>query len=336
MKDNKREEATILFIDVMNTSEISNILTMEEYDSFLDQFQRIGKEVIFTYIKQKYSLSERKYIETSIRGDELCMIFYSGRGKEGVEKKKAIIKDIEAALEIAIEIKRSWLNCKFNKKRVLDGKMVEDIGIGINTGEVIVKRRFEEEQERAEGYAINLAKRIEGYSREGKYSKIMVAHTTYQYYHETKEIRDVFFGDRKMVYLKGISQSVPIYEVKEFRMGGKIYDILSKAQKDKSIIEIYEKIFENNPHDFWMGSILGMIYYLSKEYSKIIEINKKMIEIDPSYALGYFHLGIAYEKQGIKDKSKKYLEKYLKYATDTPFEKERIEKAQKLLQELSN
>jgi hypothetical protein len=106
----------------------------------------------------------------------LVVIYYSG-DVEG---------DIVHAICLAHRLKIYWYISHNNLKRIKEGRKVFDLGIGINTGWVINEyrpfrkavKKYVLKSKAFEGLPISLAKRIEGFSRNGKYSKIMIGHET--------------------------------------------------------------------------------------------------------------------------------------------------------------
>ena len=146
-------QAVILFADLMNSSLFSDTLGLYEYDDFVDKYQLTMQKAAQLVFSLRDVSQEDGTIEISIRGDEACIILYSGNIEE----------DILTAILLACCMKVMWLQSSFNLGRLGDGKIASDIGIGIHTGKVIIRPRLARANDaRAEGYAINLAKRIEG------------------------------------------------------------------------------------------------------------------------------------------------------------------------------
>ena len=83
------------------------------------------------------------------------------------------------ALRCAVAVKNAWIAHPRNVLRVATDQPVLDVGIGINTGNVVLQQRGDGTQ-RIEGFAINFAKRVEGFSRHGRYCRIMLSRTAYE------------------------------------------------------------------------------------------------------------------------------------------------------------
>lgn len=117
-QDTEQREAVILFADLMNSSELSNVLPSEEYDKILTEFQEKLGEVVEEEIKNYDSSG----VEAEIRGDEICVKFY--RAKDKKNDRKLLEGDIKTALKIAINMKRKWVLSEPNTDRLKDDKLL--------------------------------------------------------------------------------------------------------------------------------------------------------------------------------------------------------------------
>jgi class 3 adenylate cyclase len=202
--------ATILFADLMNSTEMAKNLTLQEYDEMIVDFQGTMYEVVAHHLNHYgYEGSGVDY-DWSIVGDQLQVFLYSD----------SVRFDVRSALLIAAKIKLAWLAAAFNQRILQEGRLVSRIGIGINCGKVIKdlrewRMKMGEERPTIEGYAINLAKRIESASREGTVHQIMVGASFYQRCQDIKTI-NIAFSQPWSLGFKGISQKIPVYEVVSF------------------------------------------------------------------------------------------------------------------------
>ena len=202
--------ATILFADLMNSTEMAKNLTLQEYDEMIVDFQSTMYEVVFHHLSQYgYEGSGVDY-DWSIVGDQLQVFLYSD----------SVRFDVRSALLVATKIKLAWLAAPFNQRILQEGRLVSRIGIGINCGKVIKDLRewrvkMGEERPTIEGYAINLAKRIESASREGTVYQIMVGDSFHKRCQEIGTI-NIAFSKPWSLGFKGISQKMPVYEVVSF------------------------------------------------------------------------------------------------------------------------
>ena len=206
----KESNATILFADLMNSTELAKNLTLLEYDDMLVDFQNTMFEVVSHHLDYFGYEGEGVDSEWSISGDELRVFLYSDN----------MDFDIRSALLIATKIKLAWLSSAFNQRVLSEQRLVSRIGVGINCGKVIKDVRpwrvkIGKAGQNIEGYAINLTKRIESASREGNVYQIMVGASLYKRCQQNKQINVAFSHPRSLVF-KGLGQKIPVYEVVSF------------------------------------------------------------------------------------------------------------------------
>jgi class 3 adenylate cyclase len=202
--------ATILFADLMNSTEMAKNLTLQEYDEMLLDFQGTMFEVVSDHLPYYGYVGDGVDSEWSIIGDEVRVFLYSGM----------VRFDVRNALLIAVKIKLAWLASAFNQKILKEGRIVSRIGVGINCGDVMKdvrswRVRMGQIQPIIEGYAINLTKRIESASREGTAYQIMVGDSLHRICQENRDINVAFSKARSLVF-KGLGQKIPVYEVVSF------------------------------------------------------------------------------------------------------------------------
>lgn len=202
--------ATILFADLMNSTELAKNLTLLEYDDMLVDFQNTMFEVVSHHLDYFGYEGSGIDSEWSISGDELRVFLYS----------ENIDFDIRNALLIATKIKLAWLSSAFNQRVLSEQRLVSRIGVGINCGKVIKDVRpwrvkIGKATPNVEGYAINLTKRIESASREGSVYQIMVGASLYKRCQQNKRINVAFSHPRSLVF-KGLGQKIPVYELLSF------------------------------------------------------------------------------------------------------------------------
>ena len=206
----KESNATILFADLMNSTELAKNLTLLEYDDMLVDFQNTMFEVVSHHLDYFGYEGEGVDSEWSISGDELRVFLYSDN----------MDFDIRSALLIATKIKLAWLSSAFNQRVLSEQRLVSRIGVGINCGKVIKDVRpwrvkIGKAGPNIEGYAINLTKRIESASREGNVYQIMVGASLYKRCVQNKRMNVAFSHPRSLVF-KGLGQKIPVYEVVSF------------------------------------------------------------------------------------------------------------------------
>jgi len=288
--------ATILFADIRNSAQISNVLNLHRYDGFISQFQGAMRRVLDEHLAEHYSPEEREEIDYGVRGDEACLIIYRARTPEDAER------DVENAFHIAQHMKRDWLFTKFNRERLLEGKMIEDIGVGINMGEVVVSEHPGRPGERSpEGWAINFAKKVEGTSREAPYSKIMVSQSVHHI--AKKPSMGVSFAERQIILFSGIDRRLPVYEVKCFDLGGEQPESMTPEER-----RVMERALRNNPYDLWLSLMYGNALYHEGDFDKAIDAFRNAIDAEPDYVVPYFNIGTSYYRQGLVSSAAEYVD----------------------------
>jgi adenylate cyclase len=97
----------------------------------------------------------------------------------------------------------------------------------------------------------------------------------------------------------------PNSEEMRFVYGFRLY----RAFAVDSAILIMEKGVEKYPQNAFRHYFLGYIYLQDSNYIRSIEELEKAVDLDPVPQPYYFYLGIAYNKAGMPDETKKILEK---------------------------
>lgn len=311
----QQREAVILFADLMQSSELANIWALSDYDEFMKEFQKELGEVVKEFIKGKPSYNSPicPSLEADIRGDEICLKLFraiknlsenstEAKAKEQLNNLK---EDVKSALQIAIKMKRRWLLCSKNRERIKEGRPIFDIGIGINQGPILYGKHYrltskepgtpvlgEEEilsiieKDTPEGYAINVAKRIETHSRELRFSQILVSHTVFELV--DPEFR-VAFRRADVGPFKGISQLIPVYEV--IGIGHFDDQAFEPDFGNNDDLKIFENVVKNNPDVVWLLLDLGHYYFDKEMYEKSAEKYQQVINIIPDFAPAHLYLG---------------------------------------------
>jgi adenylate cyclase len=154
-------------------------------------------------------------------GDGILVLFGAPTARED-DAKRAV------ACAVAMQLTMSVVNEKIKEL----GLPPIEMGIGINTGEVIVGNIGSEKRTKYGifGSQVNLTYRIESYTIGGQ---ILISEST------LKEVESIVKIDgQKQVTLKGVKQPIPIYEVGG--IGGEYNLFLSK--KEEIFFDITEEI----------------------------------------------------------------------------------------------
>jgi len=275
--------ATILFVDIIDSMEIANYWDTRKYNNFLNEFQDTMLRGI--------SLHKKGIKKVKLAGDELVVFYCS----------KDISEDILNAIELANTLKILWYISYSNRKRVREGKKIFDLGVGINTGQVIKEYRpfikelakFVSKRKTFEGLPISLAKRIEGFSREGKYSRIMIGHRLMS--ELDKLFHDYEYESMGLQKFKGMAQRIPVFELKSCY--SRDAEILAEYKDLNWAIRQLEHIKVFDPSNIWLLMTLINIYENRKDYKKVERLCREAIAIDDRVANIHVELGASLGEQ---------------------------------------
>ena len=183
-----RKELTVLFSDIRSFTTFSESTKAEEVFSHLNEYLTVMTDVVF-----KYGGTLDKYV-----GDEIMTVFGAP-----VPTPDHARDACHTALEMMSELR------KLQEKWKKEGKQIFDIGIGINTGEMIVgnvgsERRMDYT---VIGDAVNLGARLEGVNKEYG-TNIIISEFTFEKIKDKFKTR--FLGEIKV---KGKEKAVKIYEL---------------------------------------------------------------------------------------------------------------------------
>jgi class 3 adenylate cyclase len=279
----KKVTATILFVDIMDSMEMANYWDTKKYSDYLNEFQYTMQRGICIW--------ETGIRQVKLAGDEL-IVFYCSRD---------VGEDIVNAIQLANSLKIMWYTSYTNCRRIKEGKKILDLGIGINTGDVTYERRpvvkklekILPRRKTFEGLPISLAKRIESFSRQGRYSRIMVGHRTMAelnklYHHYECE-------SMGLQRLKGMSQEIPVFELKScYSLEG---EILAELPDLGWAITQLERIKIFDPSNIWLLMTLIDIYRNKKNYKRVEKLCREAIAVDDSVSNIHHELGVSLHEQ---------------------------------------
>ncbi len=215
--------AGIMFADIMNSSEYANVMSTANYHNFIiKSLQAICADEAAYFLSThpqyrglpEYSTRDQMAEEYNCQfrtvGDEIRVFLHSGDEWA----------DTNHLMEIAIRLKLRWLFCEFNKTRIKQNKPPEELAIGIHTGPVLI------EENKPEGFAMNVGKRIEGECRNGALCRILFHANSVNYIQSYQKrpnaafFVEPHFSDVWTFTGKGIAQEIPIRELKYFTFLG--------------------------------------------------------------------------------------------------------------------
>jgi len=179
---------TVLFSDIRGFTSISEQLTPEELVEHLNIYLQEMTDIVI-----KYFGTLDKYV-----GDEI-MAFWGAP----VETDDHALMACKSAIEMMDDLH------KMNQRWEEDGKPTLDIGIGINTGDMIVGNMGSSSRMdyTLMGDNVNLGARLEGTNKVYK-TNIIISEYTYQYVRD-----DVVARELDLIRVKGKEMPVKIYEL---------------------------------------------------------------------------------------------------------------------------
>jgi class 3 adenylate cyclase len=258
-------DTIILFADIMGASEVSNHKPPKEYFEFVKEFQNIFDDVCKKYLSRWYPAKEDQEYVFQARGDEGLLMICP---KKERDTPLIVGEDVDVAVNIGLALKRRWLKSKENIKRITESKLLPiDIGIGIHLGPTWIYQDKKEEKPNnpcgyvPEGYAINLAKRIESHSRAGKYTNIFVSSAAHGAWRKLPDEYTYIFDEQQAIRPKGITRNIPLFEVKHHYLPTDWVELSSDVkQRGKSLLDPEEidpdllaDARELNPTNIWLA-----------------------------------------------------------------------------------
>jgi hypothetical protein len=172
--------AVILFADFMNSTEVANNLGVVEYDTIIDEFQRVARQVLDLVVVPA-AAARGWQLESSIRGDEVNFFLHAPPGTPVQSMRQHGAPAVHPhqvwlALACGVYLRLFWLVSGYNRVRLQQGLLPRGLGVGIHEGPVVFGQHWgRPKMASSEGFAISLAKRIESEARNGGASQIMVS-----------------------------------------------------------------------------------------------------------------------------------------------------------------
>lgn len=225
----EKKELTVMFSDIRNFTVLSEKLSPEQLVHFLNEYLTEMTKII---LKNKGVVD--KYI-----GDAI-MAFWGAPVDEPEHAKLACKTAIEMMKKMS-ELKKKW------KK---EEKPDFNIGIGINTGEMVVGNMGSHQRFNytVMGDNVNIGSRVEGLTKEYGVTTIVSEFT----YEKTK--KDFVFRELDLVKVKG--KNIPI----------KIYELCKKGTK-KEFLDTFAD---------------GLRFYRQKQWDSAIQMFNKALQIVPN------------------------------------------------------
>jgi class 3 adenylate cyclase len=254
---------TTVFVDIEDSTGISNYLEKEKYENFLLSFHNTVKKVL----NAKKWEAIKKENNHKFMGDEFIAFLPHSEYDD---------QALELSLQLAATLKYEWYFSAYNKLRLKGDKELIELNIGINTGDLslmeypVLHTRKVKKRYSYEGFPITLAKRIQSVAEESITSRVVVADRFFREYTRTKPRNYEFHYVGKKSF-KGIAQRFSCYEW----LGGDFYEYLFVKEAEENYIEdTLKALYDRNPQNPWYAALLAhYYYYLGEEeyYNKIFD-----------------------------------------------------------------
>jgi class 3 adenylate cyclase len=247
----KSRIVTSVFIDIEDSTGISNYFEKDKYEKFLTEFFKTIQKVI---TKNEWKIIAQEQ-HRKFMGDEFIAFFPHDELKE---------RTLESALRLAATLKYEWYFSQYNRDRILGDKEIIELNIGINTGDVSLmtypglSNKKGKPQKSFEGFPITLAKRMQSVAEESQSSRIVVADRFYREYSSTTQRGHEFQYMGKKSF-KGIAQRFSCYEW----LGSYFYEeyLDFKEDVDRKVKQTLTSLYDRNPHNPWYAALLANYYF---------------------------------------------------------------------------
>jgi hypothetical protein len=234
---------------------MSNYEPLEKYNKILRQFKLLFEKITNKYKQELYDSHGNIDFKSRVRGNEGHLMIFRKAPEEVNPDLWA--DDIDAAITIALDLKRRWLLSEYNKERISAGENTSDIAVGIHFGQVWINKKGNNEYQ-PEGYSINLAKGIESHSREGAFTHIFLSEAAYEKLYPLIDKTPYTFDLPHLIKPKGIPLGINVFEVKHHFLQTDWADETNKSSKMRIYepsaddIEKIEKAHQANPSNLWL------------------------------------------------------------------------------------
>ena len=247
--------ALLVFADVIESSRFSAVLDYQKYAERLLDFQTAFEKLGRRYFPEPEDKTAA-YTPIAVRGDE-GTVFVVDPDSDPVElvfRAIDFLYHLKGHLKSAVE---STENSGGAPSRI-------GVGAGIHYGAVAYITEVREAHSvisGIEGFSINVAKRVESSSREGKYSHVMLSKEAFRLV-ESQPL--IFFP--VVTEMKGVHKNVEVYEVRSGLFSG--LKLESSDPLDEKLISQAERLAKN-PADIdepWVKSfVLSLLDVLLRD-----------------------------------------------------------------------
>lgn len=269
---------SVLFVDLVSSSDFASVMGLQAYAQYVSAFHDLCRSQT-RFFFQTLSKTEHQDYGIQMVGDEMVVFLHTDNPPN----------DVYLLICLAVTLKCGWLGSPLNAERLFSGLSSTGLAAGINSGPVWASRTPDGFTKC--GFALNVGKRVESASREGERYQVMVSDPAYKQIN--RRIRNLLFGSRRIVPMKGIVVPVGIYEVAECFMNiGK--------RLEPGLLRGFEKVgrqaLQRNTFDLWVHSC-WQLYQASVAGDLITDealtLCEHVLTIDPLNPVALYHAGQA-------------------------------------------
>lgn len=296
------QDVAILFVDLVGSSEFASVLGLREYAQYVDSFEHLCRRQcryhFETYLKGNYQ--EGRDYEFRTLGDELVVYLHTGYPHN----------DVYQLICLAIVLKCGWLGMPLNAARIAGGNSSAELAAGIHCGKVWATRQNGRSDECVQsfhrrGFAINVAKRVESASREGTRFRIFVSDPAFK--RVSRRMRNLVFGPRQTVPMKGVVVPVGVFEVVEsfVNPGPRL-----APEFAEEFARVGRAALQANSLDLWIHSCMQISENARDERvtDERLELCQDALRIDPRNAVALYYAAQAFRERNDLANARLYLE----------------------------
>ncbi len=295
--DSGELHTSILFVDLVSSTDLAAAVGLEEFASFGRAFRATCLEQCRYFFesrtrKRGYERDGRHY-EFRVEGDELVVFLHTDRPHD----------DVYQLICLAIALKCAWLGVAPNAARLASGRPTFEIAAGIHSGPVWATRTdlgFDRS-----GFAIHLAKRVESASRQGERFRIFVSDPAFKLIN--RRMRNLLFGPRMVAALKGMAPTIGVYELID-----SFVDPSRRMTPEarKTFAETARAALATNTFDLWIHSCLQVSEGAGRDVpsEEAVRLCRQVLNIDPENPVALFYAAEGETGRGNPETARLYLE----------------------------
>jgi class 3 adenylate cyclase len=269
------KEATVLFIDIVDSTSLGNSLPAAQYQNLLDEFRIACCRGAEDYVLANYREDDARKWFLRVQGDEFL----------GIIQGQSALEQAIDAVGLAHWIKLSWLLGKTNMDRVSEGKRPIDLAAGVHRGPVELAQREQpltkERSGAFEGFAISVAKRVETFSRHGEHSRIMVTEPVFRLFDGRPQVASFKFTG--MAEFKGVAQKFALWELIAHSDYSTAEDVGGRAPSRARVsADRVQSVADGDPSNFWLACILIAARVGAGALDDVVFRAEQLLRKDPS------------------------------------------------------